>query len=118
MGIYTENIVKREENNKKLEKYADDALISNRKMLRLEDSIDDVQTALIYMLERFGVRVLRVSRQQSVESLFETILDPLGMMYEEKESVAEASRSRTENLIAFRTDGKSVVLMPSLRGYR
>ena len=118
MGIYTENIVKREENNKKLEKYADDALISNRKMLRLEDSIDDVQTALIYMLERFGVRVLRVSRQQSVESLFETILDPLGMMYEEKESVAEASSSRTENLIAFRTDGKSVVLMPSLRGYR
>lgn len=118
MGLYTDNIVKREENNIKLEKYADDALILNRKMLRLEENIEDVQTALIYILERFGVSVARIPRQQTVETLMETMLDPLGMMYEERDSVAEVSRSKTENLLAFREDGKAVVLMPTLRGYR
>ncbi|MCR4655968.1 MAG: ATP-binding cassette domain-containing protein [Lachnospiraceae bacterium] len=118
MGLYTNNLRKKEENNIKLEKYADDALISNRSMFRLEESIEDVQTALIYMLERFGVSVSRIPAQDSLESLFETMLDPLGMMYEERESVAEMSRDGSENLLAFREDGKAVVLMPSIRGYR
>lgn len=118
MGLYTNNIREREENNIKLERYADDALIFNRKMLRVEEDIEDVQTALIYMLERFGVSVSRIPRQDTLESLFETMLDPLGMMYEERISAAEMSRSGSENLLAFREDGKAVVLMPSIRGYR
>ena len=118
MGLYTNNIRKKEENNIKLEQYADEALISNRRMLRLEDDIEDVQTALIYMLERFGVCVSRIPAQDSLESLLETMLDPLGMMYEERGSVVEMSRDGSENLLAFRADGKAVVLMPSIRGYR
>ena len=118
MGLYTENIVKREENNIKLEQYADDALIQNHKMLRLEENIEDVQSALIYILERFGVSVSRITGQQTTESLLETMLDPLGMMYEERESVQKVSRSRTENILAFREDGKAVALMPTIQGYR
>ncbi len=118
MGLYTENIVKREENNRMLEMYADDALINDHSMLRVEEDIEDFQSALLYMLERFGLRVSRIPTQPSVESLLETILDPLGMMYEEKASAAEACRRRSEYVLAFRNDGKAVVLMPSFRGYR
>ncbi len=118
MGLYTENIVKREENNKMLELYADDSLIKDHSMLRVEEDIEDVQSALLYMLERFGLRVTRVPAQPSIESLMETILDPLGMMYEEKDSVAEACQRKSEYVLAFRKDGKAVVLMPTIRGYR
>ena len=118
MGLYTDSIRKREENNRKLEKYADEALIRNREMLRVEEDIDDIQTALLYLLECFGLSVSRIPKQQSVQMLMGTLLDPLGMMYEERPSVVEASRSRTEYLLAFRSDGKAVVLMPSLWGYR
>ena len=118
MGLYTDSIKKREENNRKLEMYADEALIRNRKMLRVEEDIDDVQTALLYLLDCFGLSVSRIPKQQSVQMLMGTLLDPLGMMYEERSSVVEASQSRTEYLLAFRNDGKAVVLKPSLRGYR
>ena len=116
MGLYTENIVKREENNKMLEQYADDALLNDHSMLRVEEDIEDVQSALLYMLERFGLRVTRIPRQPSVESLLETMLDPLGMMYEEKSTVAEACQKRSEYVLAFRHDGKAVVLMPTITG--
>lgn len=118
MGLYTDSIKKREENNRKLEQYADEALIRNRKMLRLEEDIDDVQTALIYILESFGLSITRIPREKSLQTLMGTLLDPLGMMYEERSSVAEAARNRTEYLLAFREDGKAVVLHPSARGYR
>ena len=42
---------------------------------------------------------------------------PLGIMYEERSSVIEAARSRSEYLLAFRQDGKAVVLMPTMTGY-
>ena len=118
MGLYTENIRKREENNINLEQYADESLIRNTKMRRVEEDIEDVQTAIVFMLEKFGLHVSRIPGQQSVEVLLETMLDPLGMMYEERQSVIEAGRGRTDYLLAFRKDGKAVVLMPTLRGYR
>ena len=113
MGLYTESIRKKEENNIKDERYADEALIRNRSPRRSEEDIEDVQSALLYMLERFGLRVTRIPRQPSVESLLETMLDPLGMMYEEKSTVAEACQKRSEYVLAFRHDGKAVVLPES-----
>ncbi len=118
MGLYTKEIIKKEENNIRLEQYADESLIRNRRMRRLEEDVEDVRMALAYLLEMFGIQVTGIHRERSVEKLMETILDPLGMMYEEKESVIEASRDRTEYLLAFRKDGKAVILMPTIRGYR
>ncbi len=118
MGLYTDNIIKKEENNIRLEQYADESLIRNRKMRRLEEDVEDVRIALVYLLEEFGIQVSGVLQESSVEKLMETILDPLGMMYEEKASVIEASRGRAEYLLAFRKDGKAVVIMPTIRGYR
>ncbi|MCR5775156.1 MAG: ATP-binding cassette domain-containing protein [Lachnospiraceae bacterium] len=118
MGLYTKDIVKKEENNIKLEQYADESLIRNRKMRQLEDDMEDVRMALIYLLDNFGIHISGISQEQSVEKLMEIVLDPLGMMYEEKPYVIEASRDRAEYVLAFRKDGKAVVLMPSARGYR
>ena len=81
MGIYSELIREKEENNIKLEQYADEALMKDRKMRRLESDIDDVQSALIYLLDRFGITVSRQYGHHSVESLLESILDPMDMMY-------------------------------------
>ena len=118
MGIYSELIREKEENNIKLEQYADEALMKDRKMRRLESDIDDVQSALIYLLDRFGITVSRQYGHHSVESLLESILDPMDMMYYYAESPAEEVKDRTEYILAFREDGKAVALTPSLRGYR
>ena len=118
MGLYTKDIVKKEENNIRQEQYADESLIRNRKMRQPDDDIEDVKMALVYLLERFGIRIAGIPQERSVEKLIETILDPLGMMYEEKRSVIEASRNRAEYVLAFQKDGKAVILMPTARGYR
>lgn len=118
MGLYTNNIIKKDENNKRLEQYADESLITNRKMRHLEEGAEDVRMALVYLLERFGIQVSGIPQERSVEKLMETILDPLGMMYEERRSVVEASHDRADYLLAFRKDGKAVVMMPTIRGYR
>ena len=89
MGIYSELIREKEENNIKLEQYADEALMKDRKMRRLESDIDDVQSALIYLLDRFGITVSRQYGHHSVESLLESILDPMDMMYYYAESPAD-----------------------------
>lgn len=118
MGIYSELIRQKEENNIKLEQYADEALMKDRKMRRLESDIDDVQSALIYILDRFGITVSRQYGHHSVESLLESILDPMDMMYYYAESPEDEVKDRTEYVLAFREDGKAVALTPSLRGYR
>ena len=118
MGLYTESIRKKEENNIKDERYADEALIRNRSPRRSEEDIEDVRMALLFLLEKFGIHVSVIPQEQSVEKLMETVLDPLGMMYGERASVIEESRDRAEYLLAFRKDGRAVILMPTIRGYR
>ena len=84
MGLYTESIRKKEENNIKDERYADEALIRNRSPRRSEEDIEDVRMALLFLLEKFGIHVSVIPQEQSVEKLMETVLDPLGMMYGER----------------------------------
>ena len=117
MELYTESIRKKEENNIKLEKNADESLIRNRS-LRQPEGNEDVRMALSFLLETFGIHVSVIPQELSVEKMMETVLDPLGMMYEERASVIEASRDRAEYLLAFRKDGRAVILMPTIRGYR
>ncbi|MCR4922785.1 MAG: ATP-binding cassette domain-containing protein [Lachnospiraceae bacterium] len=118
MGLYTKDIINKEENNVRLEQYADESLIRNRKMRQLDEDIEDVRLALVYLLDNFGIHIFGIPQEQSVGKLIETILDPLGMMYQEKPSVIETCRDRSEHVLAFRRDGKAVILMPTTRGYR
>lgn len=118
MGLYTDSIREKEKNNIKLEKYADEALLKNKVMVRIEKDTEDAQTAVLYILDHFKIKVNRVYGLNNINEMLETLLDPLGTMYDYVESTIDICRRRTEYILAFREDGKSVVLYPSLRGYR
>ena len=118
MGIYSDVIRKKEENNRILEAYADEALLKDASIRRLEREVDDVQSALFYILEKFNLSVSRTYGYRSTEDLLEAVLDPLGMMYYKSDDIMEEIRDRTEYILAFRSDGKAVALTPSFLGYR
>lgn len=118
MRLYGEIINKREDNNKRLEYDADQSLLLDRQTLRIENEVDDAQTAVLYILERFGVPAERIYGIHSIPALLNTILDPHGMMYDYAEDVEEPGKTKSEYIMAFREDGKAVVLMPSPTGYR
>ena len=118
MGLFSETIEKREDNRAALEESADLSLLRNRQVLRIENEVDDTQTTALLILEAFGLNVDRVYGFRSVPSLLNTLLDPLGMMYDYTEDTAEHGKRKTEYILAYRTDGKSVALMPTVTGYR
>jgi len=118
MGLYTKSIRKKEENNFKLEQYADESLVNDKAMIKLEEGLEDVQTTVLYILEKFGIKADRQYGLRTVDELLEILLDPLGMMYDYEESVETFSGARTEYILAFREDGKAVALIPTIMGYR
>ena len=118
MGIYSDLIRKKEENNKLLEEYAEDALFHDTHLRRIENEVDDTQSAVIYILEKFKLPSDRQYGFRSAEAVLESMLDPHGIMYRHAESAAEEAKDRTEYILAWRQDGKVVALTPSLLGYR
>lgn len=118
MGLYSEVIREREENNSFLERYADDALLEDKTMVSMENMVDDAQSCVIFLLAKFGNSVSRVYGKKDISSMLETLVDPLGIMYDRVPSVKEIRPEGTEYVLAFRQDGKSVALYPSLKGYR
>jgi len=118
MGLYSESIRKKEENNIKYEHYADESLNNDKAMFKVEEGLEDVQTTVIFILERFGIHVDRMYGQRDIDVMLDMMLDPLGMMYDYADSVEDYSGARTEYILAFREDGKAVALFPSIMGYR
>ena len=118
MGIYSDLIRKKEENNRLLEKYAEEALFNDTHIRRMENEADDMQSALLYILEKFRIPTVRGYGFRSAEAVLESTLSPLGIMYRHAESCEEEAKDRTEYILAYRQDGKVVALTPSLTGYR
>ncbi len=118
MNLYGEIIKSREENNIRLEKSADDALLQDRHFQLIEDEVDDAQTTALYILNRFGIVTDRLYGFHSIPTLLDTMLDPLGMMYDYAEDTAQACRNGNDFIMAFIEDGKSVAIMPTKTGYR
>ena len=118
MGMYDEIIKRREENNIRLEQNADQSLKEDRRVLIIENEVDDAQSALQYILGRFGIVTDRIYGSNSISSLMETILDPIGIMYEHVENTGEECKEKTKYILAFREDGKAVAIMPTWMGYR
>lgn len=116
--MFKEIIQSREQNNIRLEADADQALLRDKRGIRLESPIEDAQTAVLFILERFGLSANRLYGFSSLSMLLNTMLDPLGMMYDYAEDVTEHTRSKTETILAFREDGKAVALYPTRTGYR
>ena len=118
MGIYSDVIRKRDENNRLLEHSADRSLLEDMNIYRLEDAVEDAQTAALYILEKLGLSVDRQYGCKDIDTMIEALLDPLGVMYDFVDTVTDYSGKKTDYVLAFREDGKAVALMPSLLGYR
>jgi len=120
MGIYTKSIREKEKNNLKSEQYADEALLKDTHFKHVESETDDIQNAIFYILDKFKIK--GVSRIQDgtgdASDVIEALLAPLGMMYDFSKSALEAGKTRTEYILAFRKDGKAVVIRPTIFGYR
>lgn len=118
MGIYSELIRKKEENNTVMEQYAKEALLQDTTLARMENEIDDMQSAVLYFLDRFHIPAHRQFGFRSVEAVLESMLDAQGIMYRHEKSVVHQAKDRTEYILAFRQDGKVVAINPTLIGYR
>ena len=118
MGLYTEIIQDREKNNRRLEEAAKESLLEDRQILTIEDDIDDAQTTILFILKRFGITTDRLFGFYSIPSLLDTMLDPLGMMYDYEEDTLAVCKKKIEFILAFREDGKAVAVIPTRTGYR
>ena len=117
MGIYNQIIREREKNNRMLEQSADEMLRKDRNMIRIETDTDDAQSAVLFIIERFGMSAGRLYGFSSIPVLLNTLLDPLGVMFEYTEDLSSHTRTRAEYILAFREDGKAVALTPEAKGY-
>jgi len=118
MGIYNDLIHRKEENNRLLEEYAEEALFHDTRIRRLENEVDDAVSALLYILDKYRLPISRPYGLRSIEAALESVLDPCGIMYRHGESCVDEAKDRTAYLLAWRSDGKAVALTPSLFGYR
>ena len=118
MAINDDIIRQREENNIRLEQGADQTLLNDLSMIRIENDIDDAQSAALYIIDRFGMKAERLYGFLNISSLLDTMLDPLDIIYEYSEELTEHTKNRSEYILAFRNDGKAVALTPTAGGYR
>lgn len=117
MGLYSELIKAREDNNNLLRQSADDSLIRDQQSIRIETETDDAQSAVLYILECFGMTADRLYGFHSVPALLDTMLDPLGVMFEYSDNLVSRTKKKSEYILAFRQDGKAVALYPAAKGY-
>ena len=118
MTLSDDIIRKRESNNQRLEQNADRSLINDQNLIRIENDIDDAQSAVLYIIERFGLTADRMYGFRSISVMLDTLLSPLGIMFEYRENLVQNTKSRSEYILAFQKNGKAVALTPGASGYR
>ena len=74
MSFNSELIKRREDINKTLEKYADKALMEDKQIQSMEKGLDDVQSALLYILDRFNISSSRVYGFYQIDDLVVRIM--------------------------------------------
>ena len=116
MGTFTKSILERERYTRQQEKIAEKELYNTSKTVS-KNKLETVCDAIKYILKIFKIKIDSLKIQQDISDLFESNLEPLGIMYD-KISLRESSwKKRSEHMIGFLEDGSAVVLIPSLFGY-
>ena len=118
MSINSELIKRKEEINQALEKYADEALLKDVKVRNLEKGLDDVQSALIYILNCFNISSSKIYGFYSIEDLVTRHMEAAGVMYRKAEDLEYEAKDRTQYILCFDKKDKPYVLRPSIIGYR
>ncbi|MBO7677487.1 MAG: hypothetical protein J6S49_08240, partial [Erysipelotrichaceae bacterium] len=96
MSINSELIKRKENINQTLEKYADEALMEDKQLKSLDKGLDDVQNALLYILDCFHITSFRVYGLYSVDDLVVRLMETAGVMYRKAEDLAYEARERTQ----------------------
>lgn len=115
MGLYTELIREKENQNRKCEMAADRLLVQDEPVVM--DEMDGVQAALKMILNDFGVECKDVSGCSTVMELIESTLDKAGLMCESTDLSDNSFRQRADRILAWTEQGQAVVLKPSVTGY-
>ena len=101
-----------------MEKDADQSLIKNRIISQIETPVDEAQAALLFILQTFGISAERLYGLDRIDFLLDSMLSPLGIMYEPVDDVANHAAKKSEFILAFRDDDHAVALIPGKTGYR
>ena len=118
MSLYGDIINQREENNIRLEESGDQSLLKDENVIRIENTVDDAQSAVLHILERFALTPERLYGFRSVPALLSALLEPLGIMFKYSKELPSGVRTRSAYVLAYRKDGKAVAIMPEYNGYR
>ena len=116
MGLYTETILKRDETDRAREEAAEQSLVGS-KSLGAGDKDGGAQRVVHYILARYGLHADEVYGCDTVESMMDLLLDPLGMMYDDVDLTDPSWKKRTDLMLGFMEDGEAVVLIPAGLGY-
>ena len=118
MSFFTDILNKREENNIRLEHEADESLFGDKRGIRIEEEIEDAQSAVLFILEHLNIETERLYGFLTLQGLLDTLLDPLGMLYEDSDDLIAECKTRSKYILAFKENGKAVALLPTMAGYR
>ena len=119
MSISSELIQKKEKINQELEKNADIALLEDKQIRKLNTNLlDNVQNALLFILDRFNIETSRVYTSYSVEDLVVQLMEPADVMYRKSVNVFKEIWERNEYILCFDKEDRPFVLCPTKIGYR
>ena len=119
MGLYTEQLLEREQRDRQLERQADENLFGAESPgASRETSINDAQGMLCYILNQWEIASDFVYGCQTLEEMLDRVLEPKGMMYEKVELEPGIWRRETDVMLGFLETGEAVGLFPTVFGYR
>ena len=121
MGIYSDTLKRREQNNAILYDLGSRNLYDEHDISKKfeYDSLIEAQVVLHDILKRFNIDNLElIEESKSITNLLDCVLDPLYIMYEEVELTDEILRQRTDYILAFSEEGHAYMLSPAVIGYR
>ena len=117
MGIYTESLIEKEQQNKHMERLADLSLAKNIRTSGAMDHVEDVKHAVAHIVECFGCTPEQAFGCHTTGEVLDCMLDPLCIMYEEIDLSDPRWKKEASYILAFETDGSAVVLKPKILGY-
>ena len=119
MSITSELIRKKEDINQVLETNADTSLIEDKQVQKLNTNVlDNVQNALLFILDRFKIDSSRIYTAYSIDDLVIQLMEPADVMYRKSVNVLAEVDERNEYVLCFDKEDRPFVLCPTKLGYR
>ena len=119
MGLYTKQILEREQMDCQMEQQADENLFqSDKRSSSRETSLDDAQGILCYILNQWDISSDYVYGCQTMEEMLARVLEPKGIMYEMIKLESGTWENNSNVMLGFLETGEAVGLFPAVIGYR